>query len=66
MKATVIPIVVDGLQTVNKGFEKRLEELEVRWKIETIKTTELRRILNTYEFSNSLNWCEKCTKRKKK
>ena len=31
----VIPIVVGRLGTVSKGLEKRLEELEIRGRIET-------------------------------
>ena len=36
MKVTVIPIVVDMLGTVPKSLENRLEELEIRERIETI------------------------------
>ena len=36
MEGMVIPIVVGTRGTVTKGFKKRLEELEIRWRIETI------------------------------
>ena len=39
MKVTVI--VVDRLGTVAKDFEKRLEELKIRGRIETIQITTL-------------------------
>ena len=41
MKVTMILIVVGALETVPKGLEKRLEELEIRERIETIQTTVL-------------------------
>ena len=55
MKMTEIPIkVIGALGTVLKGLEKRLDELEIRGRIETIQTTELlksaripRRVLET-------------------
>ena len=53
MKMTVIPIMVGALGIVPKGMEKRIEELKIRGKIETIQTTALRsprllkRILDT-------------------
>ena len=54
MKVTVIPIAADTLETVTKNLEKRLEELEIRGRIETIQTTALlrsarilRRVLET-------------------
>ena len=39
MKVTVIPVVISALGTVFKGLEKRLEELEIGGRIETIQTT---------------------------
>ena len=36
MKVTVIPVVVRDLGMVPKGLEKRLGELEIRGRIETI------------------------------
>ena len=54
MKVTLITIVVNALGTVPKGLEKRLEELKIRGRIETIHTTVLfisarmlRRVLKT-------------------
>ena len=51
---TMILIVFDVLGMVPKGLEKRLEELEIRGRIETIQTTAvlrsariLRRVLET-------------------
>ena len=41
IKVTVIPIVVGSLGTVSKNLEKRLNEREIRGRIETIKTTAL-------------------------
>ena len=35
MRMTVIPIVTGKLGRVSKGMEKRLEELEIRERIET-------------------------------
>ena len=40
MKVTVIPIIVGALVTIPKNLEKRLDELEIKWKIETIQITE--------------------------
>ena len=39
MKVTAIPIVVSALVTVSKGLKKRLQELEINGRIETIQTT---------------------------
>ena len=54
MKVTVIPIVFGALGIVPKGLGKRLGELEIRGRIETILTTALlqstrilRRVLET-------------------
>ena len=41
MKVTVIPIVIGALGTVTKGLVKRLEDLEVSTREETIQTTSL-------------------------
>ena len=41
MWVTLIAIVVGALGTVLKGLEKRLEELEISGRIETIQTTAL-------------------------
>ena len=38
MRVTVIPIIVGALRTVPKGLEKRLEERQIRGRIETIQT----------------------------
>ena len=43
MRMTIIPIVIGTLGTILKGFEKGLENLEIRGRIETIKTTTLLR-----------------------
>ena len=39
MKMIVIPIVVDAFETVSKNPEKRLDELEIRGRIEFIMAT---------------------------
>ena len=39
MKVTMILIVVGALETVSKGLEKILKELEIRRRIDTIQTT---------------------------
>ena len=41
MRLKVIPIVVDELETVSEGFERKLEELEIRGRIKTIQTETL-------------------------
>ena len=43
MKMTVIPVVVGALGTIPKGLVKRLENLEIRGKVETIQVTALLR-----------------------
>ena len=43
MKVMVIPIVVRTLEMFVKGLEKRLEELEIRKRIETTQTSVLLR-----------------------
>ena len=41
---TIIPIVIDAFGTVTKGLLKRLENLEVGGRVETIQTTALLRM----------------------
>ena len=41
MKVTVIPIIVDALETVPNNFKKRLCELEIKGRIETTQITAL-------------------------
>ena len=43
MKVAVIPIVIAAVGTVSKGFVQRLEDLEIRRQMETIKSTVLLR-----------------------
>ena len=43
MKVTIIPIVIGAFGTVTKGLLKRLEDLEVGGRVETIQTTALLR-----------------------
>ena len=43
MKVTVKPIIIGALSTVNKGFIKRLEGLEITEREGTIQTTALLR-----------------------
>ena len=54
MKATIIPIVIGVFGAVTKGLLKRLEDLEIGGRVETIQTTALlrtarilRRVLET-------------------
>ena len=54
MKVTIIPIVIGALGTVIEGLSKRLEDWEIRGRMETIQTTTLlrsarilRRVLET-------------------
>ena len=57
MKVTKIPIVISELRTIPKVLLRRLLELEIEWRVETIQTTELfrrlarilRRVLKTWE-----------------
>ena len=39
----MISIVIGALGTVSKGWERKVEELEIRGQIETIQTTALMR-----------------------
>ena len=41
IKMVVIPVVVGDFGTVPKSLEKKLKELEIRWRIETIQTPAL-------------------------
>ena len=41
MKVTVTPIVISVLNTVIKGLVKRMEDLEIRGRVETIQTIAL-------------------------
>ena len=41
MKVMVIPIVIGALDTVTKGIIQRLEDLEIRGRVEIIQTTAL-------------------------
>ena len=43
MEVTIIPIVIGALGTVTKGLLKRLEDLEITERVETIQTTALLR-----------------------
>ena len=43
MTVTVIPIVIDALETISKRLVKRLVALEIRVRVETIQTTALSR-----------------------
>ena len=39
MKVTIIPIVISAFGTVTKGLLKRVEDLEIGRRVETIQTT---------------------------
>ncbi len=41
MKITIVPIVIGALGTVTKGLLKRLDDLEVGGRWETMQTTSL-------------------------
>ena len=41
---TIIPIIIGAFGTVTKGILKRLEDLEVGGRVETIQTTALLRM----------------------
>ena len=43
MKVTIIPIVIGAFSTVTKGLLKRLEDLEVGGRVETIQIIALLR-----------------------
>ena len=49
MKVTIIPILIGALSTVTKGLVKRVKDLEMRGRVETIQvsTRILRRVLET-------------------
>ena len=73
-----IPIIIGAPDTVSKGLLKGLEDLKIKWRVETIPTTVLlssarilRRVLETWEDLPSLKlqwktiilcWCEKLSK----
>ena len=44
MKVKVVPIVVGALGMVSKGRVKRLDELEIRGRNETIQTSALQKL----------------------
>ena len=44
MKVTVIPIVIGALVTVTKRLVQGLEDLKIRGRVETIRTTKLLRL----------------------
>ena len=51
MKVAMIPIVIGALSSVTKGLIQRLEDLEIRGRVENIQTTALfrsARILRRY------------------
>ena len=65
MKVTIIPIAVGALDTVTKGLLQGLEDLEIKGRVETIKTTALlrsvrilKRVLETWGdlLSLKLQW----------
>ena len=39
MKVTVVPIVIGALGTICKGLLRRLEDLKIEGRVETIQTT---------------------------
>ena len=39
LKVTIIPILIEALETVSKDPEKKLGEQDIRKRIETIQTT---------------------------
>ena len=51
------PIVTGALGTVSKGLVKRLEKLEIRGRIETIKTTALLRLARLLKKGRKLETC---------
>ena len=65
MKVTIIPVVIGAFSTITKGLLKRLEDLEVGGRVETMQTTALLRtarilgrVLETWGdlFSLRLQW----------
>ena len=63
MRVTVMPIRIGSLRIVHKILKKRLEELEIRGRTETIKTTALLRLAGilrkVLETCCHLDSCEK-------
>ena len=49
VKATFIPIVIGALGTVTKGLIKGLEDLEIRGRVDILKTTALLRSASYWE-----------------
>ena len=43
MKVTVIPVVIGALDTVTRGLAPKIQNLEIRGRVETIQTTPLLR-----------------------
>ncbi len=54
MKVTIIPIVIGAFGTVTKGLLKRLEDLKVGGRVETIQTTTLLRTARTLKSTGDL------------
>ena len=72
-KVIIIPIVIGTFGTVTKGLLKRLEDVEIRGRVETIQTTTLfrtarilRRVLETWgdllslklQWKTNWRWCD--------
>ena len=56
MKVTIIPIVIGAFGTVTKGLLKRLEDMEVGGRVETIQTTTLLRTYSSHDSSWEESW----------
>ena len=56
MMVTVIPIVVKALGTISKNLEKRVDQLEIRERIETIQTTAVLKSKHTEDFWRADTW----------
>ena len=61
MKMSIVPIVIGALSTLTEGLLKRLDDLKVGGRVETIQTTALlktarilRRVLETWGDLRSL------------
>ena len=61
IKVTIGPIVIGALRIVFKGLVQVLEDMEIRWHVETIQTTALlrsvgilRRVQETWGYSKSI------------
>ena len=44
MRVSLIPIVIGAVGTIPKGLVRRLEDLEIRGRVDTIQTTALLRL----------------------